>query len=85
MNIVSIKKGAVVNTGIPDEYFLSEDTPAWREEDNPFGKTIICWNLTFKERLKLIFTGKVWHSILTFNKPIQTQYMSVDNPFINEE
>lgn len=45
------------------------------------GMVISCWQLTWRERLKVLFTGCVWYSILTFNRPLQPQRPSVDSPF----
>lgn len=45
------------------------------------GEVICCWQLTWKERLQLLVRGKVWHSILTFNHPLQPQLLTVDPPF----
>lgn len=42
------------------------------------GTLTICWKLSFKERIKILFTGKVWQRIKTFNKPVQPQLMSVN-------
>jgi hypothetical protein len=44
------------------------------------GRIVACWKLPFKERLKLLFTGKVWHQILTFNEPLQPQLLTVEKP-----
>ena len=43
--------------------------------------TTFCWKLTFKERLKLLWTGELWHTVLTFGRPLQPQLPSVDIPF----
>ncbi len=42
--------------------------------------TTFCWQLTFLERCKLLVTGKLWHSVKTFNDPLQPQLPSVDKP-----
>lgn len=52
--------------------------PAYRDED---GTVISCWKLSWKERLKILLTGKLWLSILTFNAQLQPQLPSADNPF----
>jgi hypothetical protein len=49
--------------------------------DGAEGQMICCWQLTFKERLKILFTGKIWHSVLTFKHPLQPQLLTVDEPF----
>ena len=45
------------------------------------GRLIFCWSLSWKERVKVLFTGKVWHSVLSFNKPLQPQKLEVESPF----
>lgn len=52
--------------------------PAWRGDD---GTVISCWQLSRRERLKLLVTGKIWLRVLTFNKPLQPQRLDVDRPF----
>ena len=32
---------------------------------------ITAWKLTIWERIKLLFTGRLWLAMLTFNKPLQ--------------
>lgn len=39
-----------------------------------------CWKLTFRERLSLLFNGKLWHRILTFGDALQPQMLSVYQP-----
>lgn len=46
--------------------------------DSDNGEDITCWGLTFKERLKILFTGKVWMSLMTFNRPLTPSYLSVN-------
>jgi hypothetical protein len=40
------------------------------------GEFIFCMGLTFRERLRLLFTGKLWCSLLTFNKPLTPSFFS---------
>jgi hypothetical protein len=53
--------------------------PALRLHD---GQVTCCWQLSWRERLTLLFTGKLWHTVLTFNRPLQPQMMSVKRPEI---
>lgn len=53
--------------------------PAYVSQDNE-GTLVCCWQLTWRERLRLLCTGKVWHSILTFHKLLQPQLLSVEKP-----
>lgn len=46
--------------------------------DTPEGEVISCWKLNFKERLKILFTGKLWVSLMMFNKPLTPMFMSVN-------
>jgi len=54
-----------------------QQLPVHRSDD---GTLISCWSLTWRERIKLLFTGRLWHSVMTFNQPLQPQLLSVDNP-----
>ena len=42
------------------------------------GEVISCWRMSLKERLKVLFTGKVWVSLTMFNKPLTPNYLSVN-------
>lgn len=47
--------------------------PALRDDT---GAVVTCWKLSLKERLKLLFTGKIWHCAQTFNNPLQPMYFT---------
>lgn len=49
--------------------------PALSFED---GTVVTCWKLSWKEVLKVLFTRKIWHSMLTFNNPLQPILLTVD-------
>ena len=51
--------------------------PCYKTED---GTVYCCWEVTFLERVKILLTGKLWHSIMTFNKPLQPQLLMVEKP-----
>ena len=51
--------------------------PAFKN-NSPQGEVISCWKLSFAERLKLLITGKLWVSLLSFNKPLTPSYFSVN-------
>lgn len=51
--------------------------PAFKN-DSPQGEVIFCQSLSLKERIKVLFTGKIWVSLLTFNKPLTPSFMSVN-------
>lgn len=60
------------------EYF---PIPAHFYPVDPEGRVAFCWQLTWTERLILLVTGRLWQQILTFNKPLQPQKLTVDKPF----
>lgn len=47
----------------------------------PDGLVVSCWRLSWRERLYLLFTGRLWLMQLTFNQPLQPQVVQVDPPF----
>ena len=46
--------------------------------DSENGEVISCWKLSFKERIRIIFTGKLWLSLMTFNKPLTPHFLAVN-------
>lgn len=51
--------------------------PAHRNE---FGEVTSCWKLTFRERIKILFRGKMWLMMMTFNNPPQPVFPMADDP-----
>lgn len=52
--------------------------PAYSDET----QTVTCWKLTWYERIKILFTGKMWFQQMNFGQKLQPQYMTVDKPFV---
>ena len=50
--------------------------PVHKTED---GMVTSCWQFSFRERLRVLFTGKLFVSQLTFNLPLQPIRPSVIN------
>lgn len=48
------------------------------------GRTVSVWRLSFWERLRLIFTGRIYVQVLTFRTPIQPQLLTVEKPDMPE-
>jgi len=46
----------------------------------PEGVVITCYNLTFWESVRVLCGAKIWVTCLTFNKPLQPQKLSINNP-----
>ena len=46
--------------------------------DTPEGEVISCWKMSWKERINVFITGRVWLSLMSFNKPLTPSFMSVN-------
>ena len=42
------------------------------------GEVLTCWKLSWKELLKVVFSRKIWVAQLTFNYPMQPQFVTTD-------
>jgi hypothetical protein len=51
--------------------------PAYRSED---GYVVTRWSLTWRERLNILFSGNLWLSVLTYNRPLQPVKLSTVAP-----
>lgn len=49
--------------------------PAMRV-DGAEGQVVSCWQLSLKERFKILFTGKMWISLMMFGKPLTPSIFS---------
>jgi len=41
------------------------------------GEIISCWQMSLIERIYVLFTGKVWLSIMMFNKPLAPSFIAI--------
>ena len=46
----------------------------------PDGTVTCCWRLSLLERLQVLFTGRIWHQILTFRSHLQPQLLQTTRP-----
>ena len=44
--------------------------------DTKEGEVISCWKLSFIERVRVLFLGRIWVSLMSFNKPLTPSYLS---------
>ena len=51
------------------------------EDEKQGGRVFHCWQLSFKERIKILFTGKLWIMVLNFGKRLQPILPVADSPF----
>ena len=54
--------------------------PAYRDDEQG-GRIFHCWSLSFVERIKIFFSGKLWIRVLTFKKRPQPIRPMIENPF----
>ena len=68
-----------------------EQTIVWAENQPPYlplpaytdeRETISLWSLSWRERLKVLFTGRLWLRQLNFGRALQPQALTVDCPFV---
>lgn len=52
--------------------------PALVFKEDEEGTVVTCWKLNFFERLKVLLTGKIWHSQKTFGDYLQPINKSVN-------
>jgi hypothetical protein len=51
--------------------------PAFKTHD---GEVTSCWGMTWRERLRVLLTGRIYISNLTFNHPLQPQIVTTVPP-----
>lgn len=75
----------------PEEtHVIAKNQPQYKplpahQVKNEEGEIICCWKLSMKERIKLLFSGLIWHSIYTFYHPLQPQLLQVDKPKMEDK
>jgi len=79
MKISNFKEATAVFAKDQKEYL---PLPAYVDRSDPQGCITCLWKLTLLERLALLWTGKIWQQILTFNKPLQPQKLSIVKPIM---
>ncbi len=79
MEIIEFEEQNIVYAEDQPEYL---PMPAYRDPHDVKGTVICCWKLTEEEKKKVMETGVIWQSMLTFHDTLQPQLLSVDTPFI---
>lgn len=49
------------------------------------GEVVTCWNLSFVERIRLLITGKVWMSLLSFNQALTPSFLTTKKSEVIED
>jgi hypothetical protein len=73
---------------IPIEF--PEQTMVWAKDQPPYlplpaytgdTETITCWKLTWRERLMVLWRGRLWLRQMNFGERLQPQQPTVESPF----
>lgn len=72
MNSIKFKECNIVYAENQPQY---TPLPGFKNESVQ-GEFITCWKLSFKERLRVLFLGKIWKSQMTFNNPLQPMFLT---------
>lgn len=75
MNPIKFKEQNIIFAEHQDNYW---PLPALVKKDN-YGTVMTCWKMSFKERLKVLLTGKIWVYEASFNKPLTPIFLSTNN------
>ena len=76
MDIVSFPEQTIVYAENQPQY---RQLPAYHF-GGAEGRIACCWSLSWRERIRVLLTGQIWHQILTFNQPLQPQLLTVEKP-----
>jgi len=72
MKPIEFKEQNVIFAKDQPEY---QPLPAFKS-DSSTGEVVSCWQLSFKERLYVLFTGKIWLNLMSFNKPLTPSFLT---------
>lgn len=79
MKLITFKEQNIVIAENQPEYM---PLPAYVYHKDPQGRIACCWKLDWKERLRILFAGVIWHQILTFKQPLQPQLLTIEKPIM---
>lgn len=72
MKPIEFKEQNVVYAKNQKEYL---PLPAFKAS-TPEGEVVSCWKLSFIERIRILFTGVLWSSLMSFNKPLTPTFFT---------
>ena len=77
MKLIPFPENNIILAEDQPEY---EPAPAYYAHGDSHGALTYCWKLSFMDRVSILFTGRIWHQILTFGLPVQPQLLTVKKP-----
>lgn len=57
--------------------------PAYRNDDGM--EVTACWGMTWRERFRVLLTGRVYVTLLTFGRPLTPSIVSTEPPHPNQD
>lgn len=76
MKIISFPEQMVIFAKDQPEYL---PLPAYLHRDQE-GRITCCWQLSWSELFQLLFTRRIWHTVLTFGDTLQPQLLQIEKP-----
>lgn len=61
------------NVKIAEKQKEYQTLPAFRDREDEEGRVTSCWQLSFWDWLRVLFTGKIYFQVLTFGGSLQPQ------------
>lgn len=58
-----------------DEY---QNLPVWKDKHSVSGNAVSCWGLSWKDRLKALFFGRIYLCQMTFHENLQPIYLTLN-------
>ena len=76
MKPIDFKERNIIFAKDQSEY---QSLPAYKNKnEGNSGEVVSCWSLSFRERIKVLFSGKLYVSLMTFNKTLNPTYITVN-------
>ena len=72
---------------------FEEQNKVWAANQSPYlplpayvddEQTISCWKMTWGERFRVLFFGRLWLRQLNFGQPLQPQQPCIGSPFTSD-
>lgn len=82
MNLIEFPEQNVVVAKDQPQY---RPMPAHKLKDDVSGRVVFCWKLTPEEIEAVVKTGEIWHTVMTFNQPLQPQLLTVEKPELPQQ
>lgn len=82
MKLIEFPEQTVVIAKDQPEYM---PLPAYSYKQDPQGRIVCCWELSWRERFAVLFGAKIWHHVLTFRQSLQPQLLSLEKPHMPAE